>query len=176
MSSWQNNLSLPTGHSQPEVSIILRTRMFVHGVFSRLLEWTTRLLRPILKGRAPALASVAAVVEAEGRLLTLKRSDGRGVDLPGGIVRWGESVEQAVQREVREETGLRVTAKHIIGVFSEPDRDPRFGCVCIAYACDVIGGDLHASEEGRPAWASIGQLPEELAFGNEAILAAYRGC
>ncbi len=174
MSNRQDNPSLPAGRCQPEVSITLRIRMFVHGVFSRLLEWATRPLRPILKGRAPALASVAAVVEADGRLLLLKRGDGRGMDLPGGIVRWGESVEQAVLREVREETGLQVSAKHFIGVLSEPARDPRFGCICIAYACDIVDGDLRASEEGQPAWVPIGQLPEKLAFGNEAILQIHR--
>lgn len=174
MTTGQDKLSPPIARCQSEVSVSLRLRMFVHGTFSRLLDWIARPLRSVLKGRAPALASVAAILEMDGRLLLLERSDGRGMDLPGGIVRWGESVEQAVLREVREETGLQVTVKHIIGVFSAPARDPRFGCVCIAYACDVVSGDLRASEEGRPAWIPIEQLPERLAFGNEAILAVYR--
>lgn len=155
-------------------SALLRARMVIHGTFSRLLGWTSTPFKLILKGRAPALASVVAVVEVTGKLLTLDRSDGRGIDLPGGIVRWGESVEEAVQREVYEETGLRVVAKSIVGVFSEPARDPRFGCVCIAYACDVVDGNLRASEEGQPAWLPMEELPETLAFGNEAILALYR--
>lgn len=160
--------------ASPSPSTILRARMLAHGTFSRLLEWTAKPFWQLLRGRAPALASVAAVIELDGRLLILERSDGLGIDLPGGLVRWGESAEKAVQREVHEETGLRVMPRHVIGIFSEPSRDPRFGSVCIAYACDVLDGALRASEEGRPTWVSLEQLPEVLAFGNEAILAAYR--
>jgi 8-oxo-dGTP diphosphatase len=155
-------------------SVTLRARMLAHGTFSRLLELIAKPFRQVLRGRAPALASVAAVIEVDGRLLILERSDGLGVDLPGGLVRWGESAEKAVQREVHEETGLRVMPRHVVGIFSEPSRDPRFGSVCIAYACDVLDGTLRASEEGLPTWVSLEQLPEVLAFGNEAILAAYR--
>lgn len=164
-----NSLS-PCGQHKLETSRKLRARTLLYAAFSRLLEWISAALRPALKGRAPTLASVAAVVKADARLLLIERSDGRGLDLPGGIVRWGETASQALYREVHEETGLYIEVEHCIGVFSEPTRDPRFGCICVAYACHVVSGKLRASEEGTPLWVSVQKLPASLAFGNHAIL------
>jgi 8-oxo-dGTP pyrophosphatase MutT (NUDIX family) len=64
------------------------------------------------------MPSVAAVIrDAEGRLLLQEKASGEGWSLPAGAIEPGESPEQAVEREVREETGLVVAAKEIIGVF-----------------------------------------------------------
>jgi 8-oxo-dGTP pyrophosphatase MutT (NUDIX family) len=65
--------------------------------------------------------SVSAVIlDRRGRLLLQQRSDGGQWGLPGGSVEIGESVAEAVVREVREETGLTVRPRRIIGVYSDP--------------------------------------------------------
>jgi 8-oxo-dGTP pyrophosphatase MutT (NUDIX family) len=59
-------------------------------------------------------ASVSAVIfDRQGRVLLQQRSDGGQWGLPGGSVEIGESLHQAVAREVSEETGLRVTASRL---------------------------------------------------------------
>lgn len=53
---------------------------------------------------------------------------------------WGEKVEQAAIRELKEETGLLVTRiERLVGVYSKPDRDPRMHSVCIVVAAQVEG-------------------------------------
>ena len=67
--------------------------------------------------------SVSAVIfDRRGRLLLQQRSDGGQWGLPGGSVEIGESVSDAVRREVREETGLHVSVRRLIGVYSAPER------------------------------------------------------
>src|SRR5690242_15704838 len=65
--------------------------------------------------------SVSAVIfDRRRRLLLQQRSDGGQWGLPGGSVEIGESVSDAVVREVREETGLMVTPRRLVGVYSDP--------------------------------------------------------
>jgi ADP-ribose pyrophosphatase YjhB (NUDIX family) len=67
--------------------------------------------------------SVSAVIfDRRGRLLLQQRSDGGQWGLPGGSVEIGESVRDAVRREVQEETGLTVSMRRLVGVYSEPAR------------------------------------------------------
>jgi 8-oxo-dGTP pyrophosphatase MutT (NUDIX family) len=68
------------------------------------------------------LPSVAAVIkDGEGRILLQEKSSGEGWSLPAGAIEPGETPEQAICREVREETGLLVKAQEIIGVFGGSD-------------------------------------------------------
>ena len=58
--------------------------------------------------------------------------------LPGGFVDVGESVEDACIREAYEETNIKVTIKKLIGVFSNPKRDPRGHVIAIAFLCEPL--------------------------------------
>jgi 8-oxo-dGTP diphosphatase len=58
--------------------------------------------------------------------------------LPGGFVEVGENVENACIREAFEETNIRVKIKKLIGVFSEPNRDPRSHTISVAFLCEPI--------------------------------------
>lgn len=76
-------------------------------------------------GSAPAANSLwpsgfAAVRDERGRLLLARRADTRQWELPGGRVNIGESISDAVRREVAEETGLRVTVLGLLGVYTDP--------------------------------------------------------
>jgi 8-oxo-dGTP pyrophosphatase MutT (NUDIX family) len=98
--------------------------------------------------------SVSAVILKERRLLLQQRSDGGQWGLPGGSVEVGESVLQALSREVREETGLEVRARRLIGVYSDPAlqvvRYPTghvWHYVTLCFECAICGGQLATSEE-----------------------------
>jgi 8-oxo-dGTP pyrophosphatase MutT (NUDIX family) len=68
------------------------------------------------------MPSVAAVLhDAHGRLLLQEKSSGEGWSLPAGAIEPGESPEQAIQREVLEETGLVVASREVLGVFGGRD-------------------------------------------------------
>ncbi|MCK4635000.1 MAG: NUDIX hydrolase, partial [Candidatus Aenigmarchaeota archaeon] len=72
-------------------------------------------------------ATVDVVVEKDNKILLIIRCvephKGR-LGLPGGHVNFGEKVEDAAKRETEEETGLKVEIKTILGVFSDPKREP----------------------------------------------------
>ena len=67
-------------------------------------------------GIRPAVSAI--IFDRRGRLLLQQRSDGGQWGLPGGSVEIGESVREAVAREVREETGLTVAARRLVGLTS----------------------------------------------------------
>ena len=99
--------------------------------------------------------SVSAVIfDRRGRLLLQQRSDGGQWGLPGGSVEIGESLREAVAREVREETGLTVAVRRLVGVYSEPQRQVVrypdgnvWHYVNICFECAVRGGELTTCEE-----------------------------
>ncbi|RLG92297.1 MAG: NUDIX hydrolase [Candidatus Hecatellales archaeon] len=88
--------------------------------------------------------------------------------IPGGIVEYGETVEEAAKREAKEETGLEVRLVKLIGVYSDPKRDPRGHYVSIAYLAEPIGGELKASTDAKEV-AVFKKKPEKLAFDHEKI-------
>ncbi|WP_297536402.1 NUDIX hydrolase [Thermococcus sp.] len=68
--------------------------------------------------------------------------------LPGGFVEYGESVEDALKREMKEETGLDVRILRLVGVYSDPGRDPRGHTVSVAFLC-LGEGKLKAGDDAK---------------------------
>ncbi len=115
--------------------------------------------------------SVSAVIfDARRRLLLQQRSDGGQWGLPGGSVEIGESLRQAVIREVREETGLEVTVRRLVGVYSEPKRQVVrypdgnvWHYVNACFECAARGGELTTCDETLALrWAPLTRLPATL--------------
>jgi 8-oxo-dGTP diphosphatase len=123
----------------------------------------------------PALAADCVVFDPQGRLLLIRRKNppfqGRYA-LPGGFVEYGETTEQAAARELMEETGLEAVALDLIGVYSDPHRDPRGHCVSIAYLVSVTTFQPKAGDDAEHAEFVAGWRNEALAFDHDAIAAA----
>ncbi|HMB17494.1 MAG TPA: NUDIX hydrolase [Candidatus Paceibacterota bacterium] len=101
---------------------------------------------------------------------TIKPFEGNWV-LPGGHLEKEETIEEALQREVREETHLNLNDYQLINVYSEIDRDPRERTVSIAFLSQNFEGKLKGSSEGRELkWFSQNNLPNNIGFDHQEII------
>ena len=120
----------------------------------------------------PKLTADGAVLKQD-KILLVKRKNNPYKDkwaLPGGFVEYGERVENTVVREVLEETGLKTKVKEIIGVYSDPKRDPRGHTVTIVYLLELINGELKSGDDAADArFFSLDSLPD-LAFDHDLII------
>jgi len=122
--------------------------------------------------KSPKL-TVDGIIIKDGKILLVKRKNdpfkGKWA-LPGGFVEYGEKTEDAVAREVLEETGLKTTVDNTIGVYSDPNRDPRGHTITVVYKLDVKGGELKSGDDASDAkFFDVNQLPE-LSFDHDKII------
>lgn len=133
-----------------------------------------RLIALLTLGQISPILSACVIIEHEGKILLIDRSDGLGFTIPGGIVRYRETVEECVRREAREETGYDVQITSIVGVYSALDRDPRFRAASIAYRGHIVGGmEQHHSNEGQTCWCEPESVLGRMAFDCEQMVKDY---
>lgn len=121
----------------------------------------------------PALTVDCVVFDAGGRLLLIRRKDAPFAGqyaLPGGFVDAEESVEAAALRELREETGLTGRIVRLVGVYSEPTRDPRGHTVSVAFLVEADGRPV-AGDDAAEAVFVAAWWAEALAFDHAQIAA-----
>ncbi|KAF5412049.1 MAG: ADP-ribose pyrophosphatase [Candidatus Methanocomedens sp.] len=118
------------------------------------------------------LLTVDILIVQSGKLVLIRRKNppfqGQWA-LPGGFVYVGETVEEAAVREAHEETGLNVDLKGLVGVFSNPDRDPRGHTVSICFAALGQGTPRASSDAQDVALFDLDDLPP-LAFDHLQII------
>lgn len=126
----------------------------------------------------PALTTdiIIELVDRPGRPIVLieRRYPPLGWALPGGFVDVGEATERAAVREAQEETALPVTLTALLGVYSDPARDPRSHTASAVYVAEARG-DPRAQDDAKAVGIfSHDRLPETLCFDHARILDDYR--
>lgn len=123
--------------------------------------------------QGPSL-TVDVVIEFPGREIVLIK---RGFEpfkghwaLPGGFVEVGETVEEAAVREAKEETGLEIQLQRLIGVYSDPRRDPRRHTVSVVFHARAAGGTLRADSDAADVTRTADFLNMKLAFDHNEIV------
>ena len=122
--------------------------------------------------RKPLLTVDVIIKRPDNSIVLIKRKNAPFKNfyaLPGGFVEYGETVEAAAVREAKEETCLDVRILKLVGVYSDPKRDPRGHVVSIVYLAEERGGTLRPDTDAKEV-GSFKKIPKEMAFDHKKIL------
>jgi 8-oxo-dGTP diphosphatase len=124
--------------------------------------------------RRPVIGIAAAARTPDGRWLLVRRGDTGEWALPGGTLEWGETLRASIVRELEEEAGVvDCTVGRLVGVWSRPDRDPRFHGVTVVVACAIgepVKPPVNPVEITEVKLFPASELPRELAMGMQDML------
>jgi ADP-ribose pyrophosphatase YjhB (NUDIX family) len=125
------------------------------------------------KHRNP-IPTVDIIIEVQGGIVLIKRRNPPpGWAIPGGFVDYGEIVEDAAVREAKEETGLDVRLTRLLGVYSDPERDPRSHTISTVFVATASGTPVADDDAADAGIFTECTLPEEIAFDHRIILGDY---
>jgi 8-oxo-dGTP diphosphatase len=122
----------------------------------------------------PWVAADAVVFDDSGRVLLVRRKyppfQGHFA-LPGGFVEVGETTDAAALRELLEETGMEGAAVGLVGVYSDPARDPRHHVIGIVYLVQATSDALHPGDDAEAAEFVSEWERQKLAFDHRNVIA-----
>ena len=131
------------------------------------IKWMSKPVTPLL--------TADIIIELGGQILLIERlHEPLGYALPGGFVDVGETVEAAAIREAKEETGLDVELQTLLGVYSDPARDPRGHTVSCVFIATAEGQTPQAGDDAGSVhlYSKDGPWPK-MAFDHQKILEDY---
>jgi 8-oxo-dGTP diphosphatase len=123
--------------------------------------------------KTPHLTVDCIIRYEEGIILIERRYPPKGWALPGGFCEVGETVEQAVRREMKEETGLELENLKQFHVYSDPGRDPRLHTASVVFTADGKGELLGGSDAKVAKVFKLDALPEVIPFDHREIVQDY---
>lgn len=133
------------------------------------------------KDREFPRVTIDSIIDLEDCIVLIKRLNPPYKDhwaIPGGFIELGERVEDAVIRETKEETGLKVKIDRIFRVYSDPERDPRGHTITLVYVCKNIS-PIETSLKARTDAKEVkifkkSELKDlKLAFDHSKIISDY---
>ena len=130
------------------------------------------------------IPTVDIIIELNSRILMIRRKNEpyKGcLALPGGFVNEGERIEDAARREANEETSLNIGLSEILGVYSDPKRDPRGHLMSTVFIAVIpVGNDTEAArasaqdDAAEIQWINLDDLDNStIAFDHKKILFDY---
>jgi len=145
-------------------------RVLPRGALDVLYEVARHLLR------RPVVGIAAGVRTADGKWVMIRRADTGTWALPGGTLEWGETLREALARELAEEAGI-VDAKmtRVVGIFSGPRRDVRFHAVTIVVECEAappVRPPKNPLEIREVRLFAADEVPRPLAMGMDDVFDA----
>ena len=120
--------------------------------------------------------TVDAIIEVDGGIVLVRRKHAPlGWALPGGFVDIGETVATAARREAKEETNLDAEITELLGVYSDPKRDPRgFHTVGLVFIARATGQPVGGDDAAEARVFALDALPADIPFDHPLIIEDYR--
>ncbi len=132
---------------------------------------TRRAPKPKYRNPVP---TVDIIIEVTGGIVLIRRkNEPLGWAIPGGFIDYGESAEHAAAREAKEETSLDVEDLALLGVYSDPERDPRMHTISVVYTAKATGTPRADDDAADIGVFTRDNLPSPLAFDHAKILVDY---
>lgn len=130
---------------------------------------------PVTMYRNPAPTVDIVIYDPKKGIVLIERAnEPHGWALPGGFIDYGETCESAAIREAKEETNLDVTLTELIGVYSDPTRDPRHHTMSVVYS--AVANDVSVLTAGDDAqnarFYPLDALPH-VVFDHNVIIADF---
>lgn len=144
-----------------------------YDVFSKgVLGYLEHIVQKLQKG---PFSTVDAIVNINDEIILVERSNPPfGLALPGGFVDYGESLEDAIKREVKEETNLEVEEARQFHTYSDPGRDPRFHTIGTVFIVKAKGSAKAGDDAKGLKMAALNRIEDlDLAFDHKKIIRDY---
>lgn len=140
------------------------------------MEYAKR-IRSLIGGGELILGAAGTMIEDGcGRVLLVKRCDCGKWGIPGGLMEYGETMEQTAIREAKEETGLEVAVDGLLGIYSGFfSRNSKTQPIVAAFIAHKTGGELYCDhiETDELGWFGSDDLPEIYSEQHKQMLADY---
>ena len=122
--------------------------------------------------------TVDVILQRDSKVLMIRRKKDpfrSQLALPGGFINEGETAEDAMKREAIEETSLEVEPIDILGVYSDPKRDPRKHIMTVVFVGIIVGGSDKAGHDAASIeWVDLVDIGrQQIAFDHVTILRDY---
>lgn len=143
------------------------------GIFNKgIISYLEYIIYKLQNG---PFSTVDAIIEVNGGIVVIKRSNPPfGFALPGGFVDYGESLEDAVRREMKEETDLELENLRQFHTYSEPGRDPRFHTICTVFLANGKGKPKAGDDAASLKVIKLDEIESlTFAFDHKRILSDY---
>ena len=120
-------------------------------------------------------SAIGIILNDQGQILLVQRNVEPFIDMwmmPGGHMKPGETIEECLRREVKEETGLEAEIGELFTVHSDPEQDPRHASLVLFYFAKVKSNEFEKNKVFEIAdrrWFNLSDVPKEMAFHHRRI-------